>query len=487
MSLKQKVVVNTIWSVSGQLGYSAIQLFSNIVFARFLTPIEFGQLGIIMFFVLISNVLIEGGLGGALVRKINATETDFSTVFLFNLFISLFLYIILILISDHIANYYKDPQLKILLIAAGSITIINSLNFVQNTRLVKSLQFKKLAFYKLISVFLANVVGIVLVILHYGIWSLVAVILLNPLFLSIILWTKEGTFGRITFSKHSFLSLYIFGVNTTLATIIDTIFNNIYQLILAKWFSITQTGFYYQAKKLQDVINTMIFGTTNSVIFSSLATLQNEREKFVAAYSKIISYLSVVMGLLSLLIINYSKEIIMILYGDKWIPASSYLIFLASISFFYVHEMFNRVVFKTFDKTRIILYLELLKKAILAISIVVGVILLDIKALLLGYLIVSCISYFINYFISRKVSGVRNWNELISVFKVIISIVLVTIPMFLIKTQLSFGYLEMIISVPLVLLLYLVILRIQGFKLNLKEFKELNLHRSLNQSNEISD
>ncbi len=475
MSLKQKVFVNTIWSVSGQLGYSIIQLLSNIIFARYLSPTEFGQLGIIMFFVLISNVLIEGGLGAALVRKIDATDEDFSTVFLFNLTISLFLYIILILISGNVSNYYQDPQLRILLIAVGSIIIINSLNFVQNTRLVKALQFKKLAFYKLMSIFLANCVGITLVILQYGIWALVAVIVLNPLFLSIILWTKEGSFGRIMFSKKSFSGLYIFGINTTLATIIDTAFNNIYQLVLAKWFSISETGFYYQAKKLQDVINTIIFGTTNSVIFSSLATLQNNREQFVAAYSRIISYLSVAMGLLTLLIINYSTEIIMILYGSKWIPASTYLIFLASISFFHVHEMFNRVVYKTFDKTKIILQLEMIKKAILSVSIIIGVSLVDIKALLLGYLIVSCISYFVSYLVSRKIVKVKNWEELKSVLKVIVAIVIVTIPMYYLKSHFEFGYLEMIISAPLVILLYLVFLRIQGLKLNLKDFKNLHL------------
>ena len=159
MSFKQKVFINTLWSLGGQIGNSLVQLIANIIFARFLTPLEFGQLGIVMFFVLFSNVLVEGGLGGALVRKNEATKTDFSTVFLFNFFISILLYGILFFNANVIANYYNDQQLKGILKVIGIILIINSLNFVQNTRLVKDLQFHKITKYRLTSITLANIIS----------------------------------------------------------------------------------------------------------------------------------------------------------------------------------------------------------------------------------------------------------------------------------------------------------------------------------------
>lgn len=481
MSLKKKVFVSTLWSVSGQAGYSAVQLGSNIIFARYLSPAEFGEVGIIMFFVLISNVLIEGGLSAALVRKIDATREDFSTVFLFNFFISLLLYALMILISGNVADYYHNSRLKILLIVTGSIIIINSLNFVQNTRLIKALQFRKISTYNLISIILANCAGITLVLLKFGIWSLVAVIILNPLFLSIILWTRQGSFGKIVFSVKSFRGLYIFGINTTLATIIDTAFNNVYQLVLARWFSITETGYFYQAKKLQDVPTTIIYGTTNSVIFSALSSLQNDHTRFSSAYSKIISYLSMLMGLVTLLIVTYSTQIILLLYGEKWISAGQYLAILAFASFFYVHEMFNRVIFKTFDKTKIILQLEILKKTILAISIIMGVIMRDIRLLLLGFLSVSVISYFINYLFSRRVAGLETWAELKSVGKVLISVVIIYLIFYFIKLKLGPGYLGIVLSVPFVIFAYFAALRIQGLHIRPGDFKNLGLFSKINQ------
>lgn len=473
MSFKQKVFINTLWSLGGQIGNSLVQLIANIIFARFLTPLEFGQLGIVMFFVLFSNVLVEGGLGGALVRKNEATKTDFSTVFLFNFFISILLYGILFFNANVIANYYNDQQLKGILKVIGIILIINSLNFVQNTRLVKDLQFHKITKYRLTSITLANIIGILLVIYNFGVWALVISMIMNPLIMAIILWTFEGPVGKLRFSINSFKGLYNFGINTTLASIIDTTFNNIYQLILGKYFSISEVGLFFQAKKLQDVPNSMIFGTTNSVIFSSLSKLQYDAKKFNRVYFKIISHFSVLMGLVTLLVIVFSKQIILLLFGMKWISSAPYLVILASASFFYVHEMFNRVIFKTFNKTNIILKLELVKKSLLIISIVLGILSLNIKILLIGFIIISGISYFINYFYSRKILATKSWNELISLFKVILAVlgtlILVHITSLCINL-LGFYYL---LLVPLTILLYILILLLLKFRIEIKQIKAL--------------
>lgn len=470
MSLKQRVFINTFWSIGGQIGISLIQLIANIIFARLLSPIEFGQIGIVMFFVLFSNVLIEGGLGGALVRKIDATERDFSTVFIFNFFVSLFLYFLLIINVDNISNYYNDPVLRKILMVVGGVFIVNSLIFVQNTRLVKNLKFKKIATYKFISIFSANSIGIILAVYQYGIWSMVVAIVANPMILAFILWTKEGPIGKLIFSKKSFKGLYAFGVNTSLASIIDTAFNNIYQLILGKYFSISEVGLFFQAKKLQDVPNFIITGTTNSVIFSSLAGLQNERERFISVYNKIILFFSILMGMITLITIVFAKEIIIVLYGNQWIESGSYLIMLAAASFFYVHEMFNRVIFKTFDKTKLILQLELIKKSIVIVSIIIGIIFLSIKVLLIGFIVVSFISYFINYLFSRKIIGSKSWDELKSILKIFLAVTIITMSLHFTNIFSKLTIPEVILIVPLVIVIYIILLWVQGIRIDVKEF-----------------
>lgn len=473
MSLKQNLVFNTLWSISGIVGNGLIQLIANIFFARYLTPSEFGQIGIVMFFVLLSNVMVEGGLGGALVRKIDATDKDFSTVFIFNFIVSLFLYLLLILNADFIANFYHDIQLKNILIVTGSITVINSFSFIQNNRLIKNLQFKKIARYRLTSVILANCIGLTLLFFNFGIWALITSLILTPLFQTIILWSQEGAIGKLTFSKTSFKSLYAFGVNTSLATIIDTVFNNIYQLILGKYFSIAEVGFFYQAKKLQDVPNSVISGTTNSVIFSTLAKLQNEPAKFHQAYTKVVSYFSILIGIITLTIMTFSKEIVIILFGAKWESSGFFLFILTIASFFYVHEMFNRVIFKTFDRTEIILRLELVKKTILSISIVIGVIFLSLKLLLFGFVFVSIISYFINSYVSNRITKMGGLEELKTLFKVILAISLSYGIVLFIKLNLELSLIFSLTLFPLIIFFYFVFLRLQGIIINLKEIKQI--------------
>jgi teichuronic acid exporter len=472
MSIKHKVYINTFWSIGGQVGISIIQLAANIIFARFLTPNEFGQLSIVMFFVLLANVLVEGGLGGALVRKIDATERDFTTVFIFNLFVSLLFYLILLLNAGNIARYYDNLQLKNILIVTGFVLFLNSLNFVQNTRLVKNLHFKKIMAYRLIAFSISNGVGVILVINGFGIWSLVISILINPIVLAVLYWFREGPIGTLIFSKTSFKGLYAFGINTSLATIIDTLFNNIYQLILGKYFSISEAGIFFQAKKLQDVPNTIIFGTTNSVIFSSLAKLQDKPSEFIELYNRIVLYFSIVMGFISMITIIYARDIILLLYGQKWIASSTYLTLLALASFFYIHEMFNRVIFKTYDKTKIILQLEVLKKSLLIVSVILGIVYLNIKILLIGYVIISIVSYLINYFFSRKITNIHSWDELIVILKIFVSILVTSLLMYFIRMHYEPGNIYIILSIPFVISAYLFLLRILGLKYNTKLFFE---------------
>jgi O-antigen/teichoic acid export membrane protein len=471
MSLKQTLILNTAWSIGGQIGNSIILLVANIIYARSLSPADFGQLGIVMFFIVVSNVLIEGGLGGALIRKNDATEKDFSTAFLFNFFVSLFLYSLLLMNAGGIARFYHDPQLKKILMVIGCILVINSFVFIQNTRLVKDIQFRKITLYNLASNTFANAVGLVLVFSNFGIWSLVAARILTPLCLLVILWTREGPIGRITFDKDSFRYLFGFGMNTSAASIIDTVFNNIYQLILGKYFSISEAGYYYQAKRLQDFPNTIIYGSANSVIFSSLAKVQDDRRQFISIYLRIVSFLSMAMGLITSLIIIFSKEIVTLLFGPKWIASSVFLVYLALASFFYVHEMLNRVIFKVYDKTPVILRLELVKKLILSISIIIGIALSSIKALLIGFFVVSVISYAINYVFSRKIMSSISWAEIISLFKVILAIAVCSAFTISARHFLALEGNKPLLLVPLTIAIYWLCLRFQGIRLSLAQVK----------------
>ncbi|MEC4114934.1 lipopolysaccharide biosynthesis protein [Myroides pelagicus] len=460
-----------IWSIVGQFGYLSITLLTNILLARLLSPKEFGVVAIATFFIAISKVLTESGLSGALIRKKDATEIDNSTIFIFNFIVSVSLYILLYFFSPNIEMYYEIENLSLYVRVLGIVLIINSFQIIQNVRLVKQLQYKLISTYSLVSVLLASVIAIVVALYGYGVWALILLQILNALFLTIIYWIKEKGLEVYRFSKTSFKELYGFGVYTTLSSLLNTAFDNVYQLILGKYFSLGQTGFYFQAKKLSEIPVGVIKSTTLGVVFSTLSNLQDEKEQFDKMYNNIIRIFTVLVGLICMGIFLFSKEILFLLYGEKWLDADFYMKILALSSFFFMQEMFNRILFKVFNKTQKILMLEIIKKGINLISLVLGVYYESLEILMYGYLITCILSYFLNYYVSRKVyHSETTYKELVYTLKVVFSILIVVSLFYWVNSLYTLRFLYNLFYIPIVIIFYVVLLQF---------FKVLNLRKDI--------
>lgn len=472
-SFKRSVLHGTLWSLFGQGGNMAVTFITNIILARLLTPYEFGQVGIIMFFIMLANVFTEGGLGGALVRKKEIEKEDYASVFVFNLIVSILCFTLLILFSGQISRYYKDAELQNLLIVAGGVLLINAFQMTQNAKMLREMKFKRKSIYTFVAVLLASITGVILAINGFGVWSMVIMQLLIAAFTTSLIIFFEGAYFSLRFNKKAFKELYGFGINTTLASLLNTAFDNIYQLIMGRFFSISQVGLFYQAKKLQEVPSNAINQLTLGVLFTSLSKLQEDRRAFVRVYSKIILLFTIVMGFITSFIYLYSESIILILYGRAWIGAVFFMKLLCIASFFYLQEMVNRIIFKVFNQTRKILYLEIMKKVIQAVSIVIGVVTLDLKVLIIGFVISSVISYFVNFYSSRKVLGIFDWYEVFLLLKVIFiaTICVITITYLLQLLNIS-GIYEFLLF-PVLILLYAALLRILKVANLITEFKEL--------------
>jgi teichuronic acid exporter len=438
------------WSLIGQFGYLAITLFANIVLARILSPADFGQLGIVLFFIVIARSLSESGLGGALVRNNNVNDSDYSTIFIFNLVVSLTLCLIIIGSSSYISEFYKDQALKKLLIVSSFILIINAFQFVQNAKIVKFMRFKEKAIYEFIAISIAATVGILLAINDFGVWSLVVMQLLTALIITALLWIFEGGHGALVFSKSSFKYHYKFGMNTSLASILSSVFDNIYQLILGKYFSISQTGLYYQANKLQEIPVGVVNKLTQGVIYSGLSKIQDDHKQFMEVYRKVVTLFTVAVGLICFILFIYAREIIFHLYGEKWVESDFFLKTLALSSFFYMQEMFNRILFKVYNRTEVILKLEFVKKGFRIMVVIIGLWMMSIEVLMYGFLISSSFSYFINYIVSRKVFINTDTTEMKTMFKVIIVGVIISTIYFFIKENFKIqNSIIILLSIPI--------------------------------------
>ncbi|WP_367210745.1 lipopolysaccharide biosynthesis protein [Sphingobacterium sp. R2] len=454
-SLKKDLLKGSFWSVVGQFLTLIIAFITNIWLARILSPEEFGRIGIVMFFITIMSVLTESGLGGALVRNKNATITDYSTVFFTNLFFSIIIYLVVALCSYPISSYYNDGSLRVLLLVSSLVVIINSLQISQDAKLISDLKFKQKYIYKFIATIASSFIGIVMAYSDFGIWSLIVMQLLNSLIYGLCLWMCEKIFLKLIFSTESFKKVFSFGIFTTVSSLFNSFFDNVYQLILAKYFSVIQTGNYYQAKRIQDVPGGILNVLSQGVIFSSLSKLQDNSSEFLRVYNLISKVFAMILGFISLLFYLYSRDIILILFGEKWIGSIFYMQVLTLASFFYMQETFNRVVFKVFNKTKFILYCDFVKKVVQSISIIIAVYYKNLELLIFGFVISSIFGYVLNFLVSRKVIGNTGFYELKIVGKITTVCIFLCSLYLAIDNIMQFEFLIRILSIPLICLLYI--------------------------------
>lgn len=451
---KRQLFIGVFWVFIGQIAYLLVSLVTNIILARLLSPYEFGQVAIVFFFIVISQELTDSGLGGSLIRNPNTSSKDYSTIFIFNLAVSLILVIVLALSAGVVAAYYNDLELKNILLVSSLIILINSFQIVQSTRLIKNMHFKRKALYDFIAVLVSSVISIIFAYHDYGVWSLVIYQISISTIQSTLYWVFEGGFGPWVFDKGSFKMHYKFGLNTTLANLLNTFFDNIYQLIFGKYFSISQTGLFYQAKKLQAVPIGVIQKIIHTVIFSSLSKIQHNAEDFKKYYQKIVTFFTISSGLICLLIFLYAENLILLVYGSEWIEATLFMKVLILSSFFYLQESFNRVVFKVYDKTEIILKLEFVKKGIQLITILIGMLYLSMEVLVYGILVTSVISYYVNFLKSRRMFISLGWFELRVLLKVITIAVVLSIISFTLSGGLGNQVNLSLLYAPLIIIIY---------------------------------
>lgn len=472
-SVKSSIVKGSVWSMAGQLLIMSTSLLAYIVLARMLTPTDFGKIGIIMVFINITYVLTEGGLSAALVRKTDASDRDYSTVFVFNFIIGIVGFLLISGFAGVISNIYGDQSLRFPLIVSAFILIVNSFQFVQTTKLTVEMRFKEKSIYEFSAVILSSIAGVVAAYFGLHVWSIVVMQLSRAVFLSIIFFIFEKYHYGFNFSKESFKELYAFGVNTSLSSLINITFDNIYQLILGAYFSISQVGYYYQAKKIQDV-PTGLFNILSQVpIYAGLAKMQHEKDKFINAYNQVSALMLSLTGIIAACFYIFSDDIIVMLFGQNWLEAGFYLKFLCVSSFFITQENLNRVIFKIFNKTRSLLILEVLKKVVQIISIFVGIYFEDIQLLLIGIIVSNAFGYFINYFIANKILNHPEYKELnytLTVSAVILGTVFLAE---LAKDYFAIEGINLLLLLFAAVIVYMVSLKILGMIDPKKQFKDL--------------
>lgn len=398
-SLKQKSLKGVSWSLIDNIAGSGITFLVGIVLARLLSPSEFGIIGMITIFIAISNSIVDSGFSNALIRKTNASNKDYNTVFIFNMAVSLLLYFLLFLSAPAISRFYKEPVLINVTRCIGLVLICNAFGIIQRTLLTKVVDFKTQAKVSIVASTGSGVIGISMALYGFEVWSLVAQQVTRQLLNSLFLWVFNKWRPFLQFSRQSFRELFGFGSRLMISGIIDTTYQNIYYLIIGKFYTPSQLGQYTRAEQFKNIFSQNLTSVIQRVSYPILSSIQDDEERLLAAYRKVIKTTMLVTFALMLGMAAIAKPMILILIGEKWLPAVIYLQIMCFAAMLYPLHAINLNILQVKGRSDLFLRLEIIKKIIAIGPILLGVF-MGIEYLLLGSVLTSFIAFFLNSYYS---------------------------------------------------------------------------------------
>lgn len=372
-SLKQQTKKGLYWSALGNFANQGMRFAFGIILARLLSPDAYGVIGMLSIFMCIVSTFIDCGFSQALISKQNRTQADFSTEFWFNIGVGIAGYFILFLSSPWIADFYNMPILSPILKVIGLGIVINSLCVVQSAQFAIQLDFKTPAKISVITQLVSGIVGIALAYCGWGVWALVFQQVGSSLFNAILLWILAGWRPTVEFSKDSFNYLWSYGSKVLGASLIQQVYDNLYPLVIGKFFNAGQLGLYSRANGFATLPSTNLSGILGGVTFPVLSKLNNDKDKLIAVYVKMIRCTSFLVFPLMIGMAAVAGPLVKLLLNPQW---NGCIIMLQILCFALIWQPLSFLqinLLKVIGRTDIILKLEIMKRSVGLITIFVSI------------------------------------------------------------------------------------------------------------------
>ena len=362
-SLKQKTVKGVGWSFADNIANSGITFLVGLVLANILTPEEYGIMAMVTIFIAVSNSIVDSGFSNALIRKTNIRSVDYNTVFYFNLIVSIFLYLILYVSAPAISVFFKEPVLVDVMRVIGWILIINAFAIIPRTIFVRNINFKAQTKVSLIASVSSGVIGIGMALAGWGVWSLVGQQLSRQLLNTVFLWIFCRWRPLWEFSTQSFKELFGFGSKLLASGLIDTIYRDIYYLIIGRFYSAADLGQYTRASQFNTIFSSNLTSVVQRVSYPVLSSIQNEPERLLGAYRRVIKTTMLITFACMLGLAAVAKPLIVILIGEKWLPAVYFLQIICFSGMLYPLHAINLNILQVKGRSDLFLKLEIIKKS----------------------------------------------------------------------------------------------------------------------------
>ena len=410
-SLKKKTIKGVAWSGIDNVARFGVSFVVSIVLARLLTPDDYGLIGITAVFTAICQTLVNAGFTNALIRKKDASDSDYNTAFIVNLAISLTLYVVIFFGAPFIADFFGRQELIDLIRVLSLGMIIGALALVQQTRLTKRIDFKAQTKITIIASIVSGCIGIFLALLGFGVWALVAQQLLSQTIRTSLLWYVNKWLPKFMFSLTSFHVLFGFGWKMMLSGLIDTVWGELNQVVVGKIYSPATLGQFTRARQFSSLFSSNLTGVIQRVTFPVLSNIQNDKELMVVGYRKMIKTTMFVSAIGMFFLGAISEPLLLCLIGSKWHEAATYLPLICISSSLYPLHAMNLNMLQVQGRSDLFLDLEVVKKAIAVGPLLIGAF-VGIIPMLYSNIFVSVISFFLNSYYSSRLLGYSSFMQI---------------------------------------------------------------------------
>ena len=431
-SLKHKTLTGVGWTAADSFLRYGVSFVVSIILARLLSPDDYGLIGLTAVFTAICTELINGGFKDALIRKKNTTDDDYNTVLIVNILMSILIYVVIFISAPFIATFFEREELILLIQVSSLSMLIGALSVVQLARYTKRLDFKSQTKINFIASFGSAIIGISMALSGFGVWSLVGQTLSSQAISTTLLWIYGKWIPTFRFNTSSFRELFGFGWKMMVSGFLNTVWNELYQVVVGKFYSPATLGQYSRAKGFSQLLSSNLTFVVQRVTFPVLSNIQDEKERMALVYRRIIKITMFLTTIAMFLLGAISEPLIYCLIGSKWMEAASYLPLICISASAYPLQAINLNMLEVQGRSDIFLVLEIIKKILILGPLFIGAF-IGIIPMLLTNIIVTIVAFFLNSHYSGKFIGYNSYNQLRDVLPSFIIAFLVAIPVFLLK------------------------------------------------------
>jgi len=403
-SLKNKTVKGVGWTTTEMILRHGVSFVIGIVLARILSPDEYGLIGILTIFISLFEIIVDGGFAHALIRKQDANNIDYCTVFYTNLLLSMLMAGILFCSARPIAQFFNREELIPLTKALSPIVIINALAIVQRVQLSKKLDFKSQAIITFVSALVSGGVGIWMAVSGYGVWALAGQQLSNAGINTILLWCFNRWWPGLRFSWNSFREMWSFGWKLLVGGVLNSLSGQVHNAVIGKIYAPATLGQYTRGNQFVAIASSNISNIVGKVTYPVLSVIQNDQDKLRASYKRLIKTVALPTFVLLMGMCSMAKPLLLALIGPKWDAAPVFMQILCFSMLVNPLQRLNINALLVKGRSDLNLRINIINNILMVIPIMIGIF-TNIYLMLLADVLRNYVAYYLNAYYNKSLLG----------------------------------------------------------------------------------